>query len=295
MNKVIAVIGPTCSGKTSLSIELAKKYNGEIISADSRQVYRGLDLGTGKVTKTEMQGIPHHLIDIADPKEQYSVAEFQKEGLRVIEEIQKRGKLPIVAGGTGQYVDALLYTKTIPEVPPNKELRNTLEQKTAEELFNILSKKDPERAESIERHNKRRLVRALEIIEALGSVPKPTPEKARFDHLILGLHVDPEVLREKIHERLLARLKDGMIDEARSLHQNGLPWERFEELGLEYRYLKRHLADDLNYDDMVTELEKEIGRYARRQRTWWRNRTDITWIEAADTATPYDLVERFLN
>ncbi|MDP3955942.1 MAG: tRNA (adenosine(37)-N6)-dimethylallyltransferase MiaA [bacterium] len=275
MNKVIAVVGPTCSGKTGVAIELAKQFNGEVVSADSRQLYTGLDIGTGKVTPQEAQGITHHLIDIADPKEQFSVAQFRDMALSIMDDIHARNKLPIIAGGTGQYVDALLYTQTIPDVPPNEALREELRKLTAAELFEKLQKLDPARAANIEPQNPRRLIRALEIIATIGAVPKQQEKEVRFNSLIIGLDVDKKILNTKIHERLIARIKEGMLAEAEKLHHDGLSWDRFEELGLEYRYLKRHLADTITIEEMVAQLESEIKHYAKRQRTWWKHRDDI--------------------
>ncbi|MDP3988945.1 MAG: tRNA (adenosine(37)-N6)-dimethylallyltransferase MiaA [bacterium] len=276
MQKIVAIVGPTCSGKTSLGISASQAFNGEVLSADSRQVYTGLNIGSGKVTQHEMQGVPHHLLDVADPKEQYSVARFRNDALKAIADIHARNKLPILVGGTGQYIDAVLYTQTIPEVPPNEELRKRYETYDTPSLFKLIETKDPRRAQTIERNNRRRLVRALEIIEAVGVVPEQQPALPRFDHTIILLVIAKEELASKIHERLIARLSEGMIEESQHLHQNGLPWERFEELGLEYRYIKRHVTGELSYNEMVAQLEKQIVEYARRQRTWWRNRNDIT-------------------
>jgi tRNA dimethylallyltransferase len=295
MQKVIAVVGPTASGKTGVAIEIAKKFDGEVISADSRQVYTGMDIGTGKVTKEEADGIPHHLIDIADPKEQYTVAHFVADGLRAIEDISSRGKLPIIAGGTGQYLDSLLYKKTIPEVPPNEKLREKLEKKTPEELLEILKDKDPERAETIEQKNKRRLIRALEIVEALVSVPKESTPAPRFDHLIIGLDVKKEMLDEKIHRRLIERIDEGMIEEAERLHKEGVSWERMEDFGLEYRYQKRYLCGELSKEEMLKQLETSIKQYAKRQRTWWRNRDDVEWFSPKNIEDIQNRVEQFLS
>lgn len=191
--KIIAIVGPTASGKTALSIFLAKAHDGEVISADSRQVYRGLDLGTGKVTAEEMNGIPHHLLDVADPKERFSVSDFQKLGRAAIEDILSRGKLPIICGGTGLYVDTLLNNTALPEVPPNEELRKELEQLPTEKLFTRLEGLDPERAADIDRHNPVRLVRAIEVAEALGKVPKAKTSD-EYEVLKIGLLPPDEVL-----------------------------------------------------------------------------------------------------
>jgi len=275
--KIMVIVGPTASGKTSLSIKLAKQHNGEVISADSRQVYRGLNLGTGKVTAEEMEGVPHHLLDIVDPKEIYTAADFVRDGRATITDILSRGKLPIIVGGTFFYTDALLGRIVTPEVPPNPTLRAELEKLSAEQLFSKLEAVDPVRADEIDRHNPRRLVRALEIADALGSVPQ-LPAEELYDAQILGIHIDQETLHKNIHNRLLARLDAGMIDEVKALHERGLSYERMEDLGLEYRYIARHLKGEVSYEDMVTTLETKIRQFAKRQMTWLKRDKSIEWI-----------------
>lgn len=286
--KILVIVGPTASGKTSLSIKLAKEQNGEVISADSRQVYRGLDLGTGKVTKEEMDGVPHHLLDIADPKEIYTAADFVRDGRAAIEDIISRGKLPIIVGGTFFYTDALLGRIVTPEVPPNPLLRAELEKLSAAELFEKLQTLDPERAEDIDEHNPRRLVRALEIAAALGKVPQLPPEEI-YDARILGIKIDQETLHKNIHIRLLARLDAGMIDEVKGLHEHGLSYERMEDLGLEYRYIARHLKGELSYEDMVETLETKIRQFAKRQLTWLKRDKSIEWISVPTATSVEDL------
>ncbi len=273
----MVIVGPTASGKTSLSIKLAKEHNGEVISADSRQVYRGLNLGTGKVTAEEMEGVPHHLLDIVDPKEIYTAADFVRDGRAAIADILSRGKLPIVVGGTFFYTDALLGRIVTPEVAPNPTLRAELEKLSAEELFSKLQTVDPVRADDIDQHNPRRLVRALEIADALGSVPQ-LPAEELYDAQILGIHIDQETLHKNIHNRLLARLDAGMIDEVKALHERGLSYERMEDLGLEYRYIARHLKGEVSYEDMVTTLETKIRQFAKRQMTWLKRDKSIQWV-----------------
>ena len=182
--KVLVILGPTAIGKSALAVKLAKRFDGEVISADSRQVYKGLDIGTGKITKKEMGGIPHHLLDVADPKKQFSVSDFVREANHALAMIYHSGRVPIIVGGTGFYIDALTGDVSLPEVPPDKLLRAKLNKLSNEELFEILKKKDPERAETIDRHNKVRLVRALEIIEALGKVPMWTPSVHRQRNIL---------------------------------------------------------------------------------------------------------------
>jgi len=221
--KVVCIVGPTSSGKTALSIALAKAYDGEIISADSRQVYQGLDLGSGKVTKEEMAGIPHYLLDVADPKETFTASEFARLGKRALNEIFDKEKLPIVTGGTGFYIDVLLGIITPAEVPPNETLRRELETKTITELQQLLQEKDPERFETIDTHNPRRLIRALEIAEELGKNPESKSESP-YTILWIGLTVPSEELHKKIRMRIMHRFEQGMLEEAQRLHEEGLSY-----------------------------------------------------------------------
>lgn len=276
--EMIVIVGPTASGKSDRAVKLAKKYGGEIISADSRQVYRGLNIGSGKITKKEMRGVPHHLLDVASPKRVYTVADFKRDAESAIRGIKRRGKLPIIVGGTGLYIDAVLYDSPIPEVKPNPELRARLEKKSAAELFSELQKLDPERAAGIDRHNKRRLVRALEIIAASGKVPKLSERKLKYNVLKLGISRPPIELKKRIHKRLLARMRQGMVREVERLHKSGVSFKRLEDLGLEYRYVSRYLRGLLTREEMLKQLEAAIWHYARRQMTWWRKDKKIRWL-----------------
>ncbi len=283
---VIAIIGPTASGKSKMAVELAQAIRGEVISADSRQVYRGLNLGTGKISKREMLGIPHHMLDIASPLEQFSVAQYVPMAEDAIRDTIVRSHVPIVCGGTGQYVDALLRRSPIPAVPPQAELRAELEPKSAEELFAVLQQIDPERAKTIDPKNRRRLIRAIEIVRVTGKpVPTLAPApKEPFDVLWLGVESDPKELRTTIRKRLEERIQQGLVREVTLLHDRGMSWERMEDLGLEYRYTARHLQGRLGRDEYVKQLTDAICQYARRQRTWWRRHPDITWIKSLDEA-----------
>lgn len=275
--RVIAVVGPTAVGKTSLSIALALRLGGEIISADSRQVYTGLDLGTGKVTLAETQGVPHHLIDICDPRTQFTVHDFVTLGQRTVEEIDARGNVPIVVGGTGLYVDTLLGRVTLDAPEADAAMRESLSHLSLAELQKKLTDLDPERATSVDMQNPRRVARAIEI--ALGG-PRKVVEQKGYDVTWIGLTLDRERLKERIHTRLLERLHAGMLDEAQKLHTTGLTYERMEALGLEYRYLARHLEGKISYDEMLATLDAEIFKYAKRQMTWFKRNTAITWLEA---------------
>lgn len=276
-NHIVVILGQTATGKSAYAVELAKKINGEVISADSRQVYKGLDLGTGKITKKEMGGIQHHLLDIANSKKQFNVATYQKLAQLAIAEIANSGKVPIVCGGTGLYIDAIIYGDTFPAVPPNKKLRAQLQKKTTGELFKSLQKKDPKRAETIDQHNKVRLVRALEIVECLGKVPT-VKKRSIYDVEWIGLKVPEEILKQRIHKRLIDRIKKGMIKEAEVLHEKGLSWKRMRELGLEYKFLADHLTGKLTKEEMIEKLNSAIWQYAKRQMTWFKRNKEIKWI-----------------
>jgi tRNA dimethylallyltransferase len=327
--KIIAVVGPTASGKTALGIFLAQKLNGEIISADSRQVYKGLDIGTGKVTKKEMAGIPHHLLDIASPKKQFTVDDFTQKGKKALEQIFQNKKTPIIVGGTGFYVDALLGRLTYSNVPPNPKLRAQLAKKSAQELFKLLKKLDPERAKNIDPQNPRRLIRAIEVAKGiirepaadpltstgsatgsaagLGAPTKlvaepvdaetlsglPRDAESLPEVLYLGINPSDTKLRKNIQLRLKSRLKQGMIAEAKKLHTQGVSYKRMEELGLEYRHLARFLQGRLNRLAFETELEHAIWHYARRQRTWFRRNKEIQWVTSKTKALA--LAKKFLR
>lgn len=275
---ILVIVGPTASGKTGLAIRLAKERNGEVISADSRQVYKGLDIGTGKVTVTEMDGVKHHLLDVADPKKVFSVSDFQRLGKEAITDIHNRGKLPIVAGGTGFYIQALVDGLILPEVPPNKILRKKLEQMSLPKLLSLLKKLDKKRYETIDKSNPVRIIRAIEIAKALGQVPT-LKSKTNYEPKIIGISVEPERLKKNIHDRLLARLEMGMIDEVRKLHENGLSWKRMEALGLEYRYIARFLQGKLSENEMLVQLETAINQYAKRQMTWFKRDKRVEWVK----------------
>lgn len=277
---VLVIVGPTASGKSALAIKLAKQSNGEIISADSRQVYKGLDIGTGKVTKREMKGISHHLLDVASPKKVFTAHDFVRLGRVAIKDIHVRGKLPIICGGTGFYIDALLGLTSLSEAGRNDVLRKRLANKTAAQLYALLQKRDPARAAqmdtSSERNNATRLIRALEVAAA-NKKPQKELDTIHYNVEWIGVDWPDAKLRKRIHTRLLSRIKGGMVAEAKKLHATGLSWRRMEELGLEYRYLSRYLRGTISKADMLAQLGNEIWQYAKRQRTWWKRNPDIHW------------------
>ncbi|MEX0934118.1 MAG: tRNA (adenosine(37)-N6)-dimethylallyltransferase MiaA [Candidatus Paceibacterota bacterium] len=293
--KILAVLGPTAGGKSSVAIHLALHFSGEIISADSRQVYRWLDIGSNKITKSEMEGVPHHLLNIADPRERFSVADFRREARSAVDEIAKRGKLPIVVGGTAFYIDALLGEVCVPEVPPDNALRAKLEMKSTQELYNELKEKDPERAKTIDQHNKRRLVRALEIVSALGYVPKEKKGESLYDVLKIALAVPQKDLEEKIEKRLEKDFARGLVEEVETLHKKGLSWERMEELGLQYRSVSRFLRGTLGEKEMKDELAHEIRRYAKRQMTYLKRDKETYWFPYEDLGSMENTIQKFLS
>src|SRR3990167_1192796 len=227
--KILVILGATATGKSDFAVKIAKRLNGEIISADSRQVYKGLDLGTGKITKKEMRGVPHWLLDVARPRLKFSVAQYKLLADKKIVEIIKRKKLPIIVGGTGLYIKAIVDNINFPEVKPNLKLRKKLAKYSAQKLFNIIKKLDPARAKTVESKNPRRLIRAIEIAKVLGRVPK-LKSKPQYDAIQIGLILPDEELKKKIYKRLIERIKQGMIAEAKKLHKNGLSFRRMEEL-----------------------------------------------------------------
>lgn len=295
--KVIAIVGPTASGKTALSIDIATRFNGEVVSADSRQVYRGMDLGTGKVTATEMAGIPHHLIDIADPQtDTYTGADFECAARTAIDDITSRGKLPIIAGGTFFYLDLLRGLRSSAPVPPNDQLRTELEKKSTGELSVELTAKDPRRAAAIDHANRRRLIRALEVVAALGSVPEVTQNDSPYNMLMLGIDVPIDILNERIHRRITNRIDQGMIQEIATLHESGVSWDRMNSFGLEYRSVASHLQGNITQTEMVEELAVKTRQFAKRQRLWLKHDTSIKWLPfPADTNEVEPCIQQFLN
>jgi tRNA dimethylallyltransferase len=268
-NKIVVVCGPTATGKSDKAVELALAQNGEIISADSRQVYKGLDIGSGKITQEEMKSVPHHMLDVADPREIFSVEEFVTLGEQAINSILEKGKLPIICGGTGFYIDALIYGIHFPEVPPNQTLRKDLEQCSIEQLQTKLLELDPERYASLDIKNPVRLIRAIEIATTLGKVPSIKSEE-KYDIEFIYLDFPKEVLVERISARLYKRLEQGMLDEAKKLNEEGLSFDRMKQLGLEYRYMAMHLLGEISYEEMIQQLNTKIWQFAKRQRTWFK-------------------------
>lgn len=268
ISTIIVVVGPTASGKSDFAVQLAHKHNGEIISADSRQVYKYLDIGTGKITQEEMHGIPHHMLSVYDLDEEVSVARYARDTAPILEDILSRGKTPIICGGTGQYIDALIFDTTIPKVKPNYELRKQLEEKSTENLFEELQEKDSARAATIDKHNRVRLIRALEIIESLGNVPQQEKPELRYTTNIYLMDISRDLLRIRIMKRLEKRLIEGMVDEVRSIIQKGYTSDSMKKFGLEYVTTGKYLEGTLTEPQMKEELINKSMQYAKRQQTW---------------------------
>jgi tRNA dimethylallyltransferase len=266
--KVIVVAGPTASGKSDFAVELAQKENGEIISADSRQIYKGLDIGTGKITQEEMKGVPHHMLDVVDAGSGFSVAEYARLARPILEDILARGKTPVICGGTGQYIDALIYDVKVPAVPPNQTLREELEKKDVDELFAELAEKDPYRADAIDRYNKVRLIRALEIANELGSVPPLHEPKLLYETEFYLMHPSRELIRERITKRLEKRLAQGMVDEVKWVMDQGYHSDTMKRFGLEYEIIGKFLEGKISEEEMKMEIINKSMQYAKRQDTW---------------------------
>ena len=279
MQKVIVILGQTATGKSDLAVKLAKQFGGEIISADSRQVYKGLDIGTGKITKREMKGVPHHLLDVASPKKKFTVQEYQKLAEDAMEKIVQKGNLPIICGGTGFYIDAITKGIVFPEVPPNYPLRKKLATKSDRALLLLLKKLDPERAKTIDPRNKVRLIRAIEIAKALGKVPKITEATPPYKFIKIGISLPGEKLKEKIETRVKKMFKAGLLNEIKKLKKAGVTQKRLQEFGFEYHKPTQQIV-----------IQKTI-RYAKRQMTWFKRDKEIKWFEP----TQYKRIEKYIQ
>lgn len=278
MKKLVVIAGTNASGKSGLGIELAQKYKAEIVSADSRQVFRGLDLGSGKVTKEEMKGIPHHLIDVANLNDFFSLLEYQTMAYEAIDDIQSRGISPFLVGGTGLYVNAVVDGYNLNKAQPDMKLREEVQSKSIEELLEIIKNGNPEAIKRLDSQNKRRLERAAE--KVLLGFTDENPSEARYETLVLGVTWPRDILYERIRERLDRRLEEGMIEEVENLRANGATDDFLYKLGLEYRYILMYLRGEfVDFNQFYDKLFMEIRHLAKEQMTWFRKRTDINWID----------------
>lgn len=276
--KIVIIVGPTASGKSTLGVNLAQKFTGEIVSADSRQVYTGLNIGSGKITTEEMASVPHHLLDVANPETVFTASDFKTLAHEAILNILAKDKLPIIVGGTGFYIDALISQVNLPAVPPNETLRQILNKKSTTELGYKLKTLDEERFNNIDKNNRHRLIRAIEIATALGKVPKAYKTDPLFDYLIIGINIPQAELDEKIYQRLIERLNSGLIEEVETLHAQGLTYKRLENLGLEYKFIAYFLQHKLTRTEMIEKLYTAIRQYSKRQLTWLKKNENIKWL-----------------
>ncbi|MFH1188564.1 MAG: tRNA (adenosine(37)-N6)-dimethylallyltransferase MiaA [bacterium] len=305
--KIIAVLGPTASGKSTLAVYLAKKLctegskrkyrieGSEIISADSRQVYRLLDVYSNKIKPQEMHDIPHHLLDIASPRRTFTVSHYQRHATKIINRLIQQNKIPILCGGTGFYIDAVLHDISFPAVPPQPTLRKNLSQKPSEELFRLLKKHDPERAKTIDHHNPHRLIRALEIVLTTGK-PVPSIHKGSpYEYLKIGISSPKETLKERIEKRLIRIINNGSaIEEVQQLHDKyKITWKHFERLGMGYRFIAEYLQGFSDKKTMQEKIIKAEMDYVKRQMTWFRKDSSIIWVDTPQKA--FAILQDFLS
>ena len=271
MKKIIVILGQTATGKSVLAVKIAKALGGEIISADSRQVYKGLSIGTGKIIKKEMRGVPHHLLDVSNPIKKFTIVKFQKLANQKIKEIIARGRTPIICGGTGFYIDAVTKGLAFPAVPPDYLLRKKLALASDRSLLLILKKLDPRRAKNIDPKNKIRLIRAIEVARRLGKVPhlavKP-PSDYKF--VKVGLYLPADKLKKRIEKRVKGMFKAGLLKEIKKLKRAGISNKRLQELGFEY------------FNPTPEKVIKETLKYAKRQMTWFKRDKEIKWMDASN-------------
>ncbi|MBQ4551898.1 MAG: tRNA (adenosine(37)-N6)-dimethylallyltransferase MiaA [Clostridia bacterium] len=292
--RVIAVVGTNASGKSGLGIQLAAHFHGEVISADSRQVYKGLDLGSGKVTEEEMQGVPHHLLDVCEPGHFFSMADFQRLSYETIDDILSRGKTPFIVGGTGLYVDSVCDGYVLSNIEPDLNYRRELEKLQTEELYAMLIKVMPET--EVDPRNRNRVMRVLEKIHD-GDMRADT-KQPRYDVLRLGVTWDRETLCRRIDERLKMRMQQGMLDEVQRLIDAGVTRDFLYRLGLEYRYIAQYLLGEIpDINVMLDELSKAIKRFAKRQMTWFRRDKSIIWLDMQNDPKAQAIreIEKFLG
>ena len=289
--KVIVICGPTASGKTALSIELAKKINGEIVSCDSMQIYKEMDIGTAKPTKEEMQGIKHYMLDIISPDERYSVADYKKQAKEAIKEILSKGKVPIVVGGTGLYVDSLIYEIDYPEIEFDEKYRKELEQEVEEKGLNTLYEKakeiDEEAIKKISPNDKKRILRILEIYHATGKNKTEQEKESRknkpeFDYKVFALNMERSKLYERINKRVDIMIENGLIEEVENVYKKYNEFPTAMQ-GLGYKEVVQYLEKRLTKEEMIEKIKQETRRYAKRQLTWFRKNKETIWINAEDT------------
>jgi tRNA dimethylallyltransferase len=300
--ELITVLGPTATGKTRLAVELANQLNGEIISADSRQIYRGMDIGTGKDLEDyniDGKNILYHLIDILEPTEDYNVFRFQNDFQTVYNNIQNRKTLPILCGGTGLYLDSILLNYKFEPIDANTELRKELESKSIDELTKQLKNLDSNLFNNWNLDTKRRIIRGIELALENGNPETNSRANDLSRTCILGVHYPTEIIRDRITNRLKIRLENGMIEEVELLLKNGLPKERLDYFGLEYKFIGRYLDGELIKDELFELLNIAIHQFAKRQRSWFRRMekrgVKINWIKEGNLETAMNVIEPYLE
>lgn len=287
---LIVILGPTASGKTTLGVKLAAEFHGEIISADSRQVYRGMDIGTGKDLseyQAEGKNIAYHLIDIIEPELEFNVFEFQTRFFQIFHDLNERGALPVLVGGTGLYLESVLTDYVLPPATQDDRFREELEGKSQAELQDILLGMKPELHNKTDLEDRNRIIRKIEIEKARQNQHHNSPQQKPDIHAgVFGIYRERAELRKRISARLKQRLKDGLIDEVSRLHSQGISWKRLDSFGLEYRYVAQYLQKQMTKDEMLSRLEIAIGQFAKRQMTWFRRMEKkgvaIEWITGDD-------------
>ncbi|MFZ2189520.1 MAG: tRNA (adenosine(37)-N6)-dimethylallyltransferase MiaA [Candidatus Magasanikiibacteriota bacterium] len=305
LQKLIVIVGPTASGKTNWALRLAQKFNGDIISADSRQIYKKMDIGTAKepgewrrngLRKTYyIEDVPHHLVDFLDPGKAFTVAEFRDKAVKYVKMAHEVDKMPLLVGGTGLYVHSLVENLQIPRIPPNKKLRDSLEEKNNEELMTWLTSLDPKTAETVDPNNKRRLIRALEVC-ILSGIPFSEQQikgDPLFDILEIGIEVERETLYERIDNRVQKMFDLGLIKEVEILLKQKYSWELPSMSGIGYRQFKEYFEKKISLDEVKENLKHDTRRYAKRQMTWFRRDEKIKWCKEYEEAEK--LVEEFLR
>lgn len=293
--KLIVILGPTSSGKTDLAIALAKEFNGEIVSADSRQVYVGMDIGSGKATLEQQKEVPHHLLDVADPRERFTLTDYKDLTDAAIADIVARGKTPFLVGGTGLYIQAVVDNFEIPSGEEDLAYRTELESKSLDELVMLLKEIDPESAAVVDVQNKRRVVRALEVVHMTGEsfVQEKKKGESPYDVLMIGVDVPREELYKRIDQRVDDRIKGGMVDEVQDLLNAGVDEKRLYDFGQEYRFCLQYIQGEWKTkEEMIQRLKYAIHGFARRQMTWFRKDKRIVWVKDEKEAAKE--IERFL-
>ena len=304
-HKVIVIVGPTASGKTALSIELAKKINGEIVSCDSMQIYKDMNIGSAKPTVQEMQGIKHYLIDVATPDERFSVAEYKKQAEAAIEEIILKGKMPIVIGGTGLYADSLIFGIEYPELEYDEEYRKSLEEmaKTDEglkELYRRAKEIDEEAINKISENDRKRIIRILEIYHQTGKSKteleiESRKKEVKYDYRVFAINMDREVLYDRINKRVDLMIENGLIDEVKYILEKYKDFPTAMQ-GLGYKEVVQYLNNELTKDEMIDKIKQETRRYAKRQLTWFRKNKETIWLEGLeDVKNNIDIILEEIN